>query len=72
MWGASAMSDRRHHSLAAVNSKEIREDWLAELKRRFHRSVTLLDHGLRDPGFNLLAQEINLFTGMIHHAKEKK
>ena len=55
-----------------LNSKEICEEWLTELKRRLRRSVALLDHGLPDPGFNLLAQEINLFTGMIHHAKEKK
>ena len=54
-----------------LNSKEICEEWLTELKRRLRRSVALLDHGLPDPGFNLLAQEIHRFRKVLNHAKEK-
>ena len=56
----------------SFNGKEIAEEWLAELRRRLARSAVLLDHGLPDHGFDLLAQEIHLFREVLHHAKEKK
>jgi len=58
------VSERRDHP------RFIAEEWLSELRRRLHRSALLLDHGLPDPGFDLLAEEIRLFKNIIQGTKK--
>jgi hypothetical protein len=36
-------------------------EWHLELRRRISRAGVLLNNGLPDPGFNLLAQEVHAF-----------